>query len=447
VKKRILNFGVPASHELITGLGGFNDPVSISDFDAFVFDPITLRQIGVSSENYARRQAEIRDLVDEKGGVAICLMRQNDPVDVAVAGGRGGDTYGVFDLVAPNVLMQVRTALRAGGGSRVTVLPGAKGASAGYFQVLTGALSFAAHLETASANLEQVGGTVFAIDSVGYPIAVEFAVSGGRICFLPVPDGATGDRVGSAIVRIVQAHYGGPSEIEAPAWSVDVPIPGAIAHDPRIAELEGRKEQIEAEVEQLRQKRANLLNYRTLLYGYGKSVLEPVVRSAFRLLGFGVPDPEDYVGEWDFELHEVRSSGTAIGEIEGSGGVVDVDKYRQLLDYVQAEVLEGREHKGILVGNGFRLTAPDAPERQNQFSDHALRGAKKNGFCLLPTTELFKVVCAVLETPENEGLKIRLRDSILSTVGVWTFAREVGVARESPSAAPSTNASVAGGAV
>jgi len=78
-------------------------------------------------------------------------------------------------------------------------------------------------------------------------------------------------------------------------------------------------------------------------------------------------------------------------------------------------------------------------ERQSQFSDHALRGAKKNGFCLLPATELFKAACAVLESPEDEGLKIRVRDSILSTVGVWTFAREADAAREPSAAAPSAD--------
>lgn len=188
--------------------------------------------------------------------------------------------------------------------------------------------------------------------------------------------------------------------------------------------MEGEKGQIEAEVGLLKRKRADLFNCRVLLYGYGKSVLEPVVRYAFRVLDFGVPEPEEYAGEWDVELHEARSSVTAICEVEGSEGVIDVDKYRQLLDYVQAEALEGRDHKGILVGNGFRLTAPHATERQSQFSDHALRGAKKNGFCLLPTTELFKAMCAVLETPEDEGLKIQIRESIMNGVGVWVFARE-----------------------
>jgi hypothetical protein len=239
-------------------------------------------------------------------------------------------------------------------------------------------------------------------------------------------------------VRVVEAHFGGPSEIEAPAWSIEVVVPGANAHDSTIADLGEKKKQIETEIQQLKQKRADLLNYRVLLYGYGKSVLEPVVRSALRVLGFGVPEPEDYSGEWDVELYREGSSVTAIGEVEGSEGVIDVDKYRQLLDYIQAEALEDRDHKGILIGNGYRLTAPEAPERQTQFSDHALRGAKKNGFCLIPTTELFKVVCSVLENPNDEGLKIKIRDSILSTVGVWTFAREVTAPPEptSASAAP-----------
>jgi hypothetical protein len=101
-----------------------------------------------------------------------------------------------------------------------------------------------------------------------------------------------------------------------------------------------------------------------------------------------------------------------------------VDKYRQLLDYVEAEALEGREHKGILIGNGYRLLAPDAPERQSQFSEHAQRGAARNQFCLVPTTELFKAVCAVLESPEDQTLKANIRESLLTTTGPWAFVRD-----------------------
>jgi hypothetical protein len=108
--------------------------------------------------------------------------------------------------------------------------------------------------------------------------------------------------VGAAIMQIVETHFGGLSNVEAPAWAVDVMIPGSNAHDGRIAQLEQELTQIETEIAALKEKRDDLNNFRVLLYGYGKSLLEPVVRSAFRVLGFLVPEPEEYAGEWDVEL-------------------------------------------------------------------------------------------------------------------------------------------------
>lgn len=424
MKKHILNIGVSATHDLITTLGGLNEAPSISDFEAFAFDAMALVRMAITPLGYIRMQNEIRDLVAKKGGVVISLLRQVYPLGFAAGGRNPADSYGLLDNVASDGLTRIRSALHHASGSQIKVVPDARGPSAQYLRVLGGVLRFAAYLDIGLADLAAISGTIFAVDSVQHAISLEFTVGVGRVCFVPVPDGATGDRVGSAIVRLVEAHYGGPSEIEVPPWAVEVRIPGATIHDASIAALKGKKEQIEAEIGQLEQKRTELLNYRILLFGYGKSVLEPIVRSAFRLLDFEVPEPDQYKGEWDVELHEPRPSATAICEVEGSEGNVDVDKYRQLLDYVQAEALEERDHKGILVGNGYRLTPQDAPERQKQFSNHALAGAKKNQFCLLPTTELFKAVCAVLDAPEDKGQKRRIRDSILSTVGIWAFARE-----------------------
>src|SRR5437867_11519786 len=78
----------------------------------------------------------------------------------------------------------------------------------------------------------------------------------------------------------------------------------------------------------------------------------------------------------------------------------------------------------MLIGNGFRLLAPKVPERRIQFSEHAQRGAARNQFCLVPTMELFKAVCAVLESPEDQALKATIRESLLATTGPWSFARE-----------------------
>jgi hypothetical protein len=418
MKLRILSYRLTATHSSITSLSTFNDPVSISDFDAFVFDPDGLHSDNMSTEIFIRRQVELQDLVQKKAGIVICILRPNASLSVP---GVNANRYTLLERIAPQIVSLVNSTVRPGQGSQVTLVQSARGASSGYFRVLKGNLRFAAHLETAESRVSQHSGKIFAVNSVGYPIAAEFPVGQGVLSFVPIPHEVTGDRMGAAITKTITAHFNRPTEIDAPSWTAETFVPGAHVHDERIAEVGRQREQLAIEISELERKRDELLNYQRLLFGYGKALLEPMVRAALRLLGFVAPDPEEYRGEWDVELHESQSGRTAIGEVEGSEGPIDIDKYRQLLDYVEAEGLDGRNHKGILIGNGFRLTPPDAPERQRQFSDHVLRGAKMHQFCLLPTTELFKAVCAVLETPENEGLKIKIRDSFLTTVGVWTF--------------------------
>ena len=131
-----------------------------------------------------------------------------------------------------------------------------------------------------------------------------------------------------------------------------------------------------------------------------------------------MPEPEEYDEEYDVILRS--EEGQAICEVEGvDNGAVDVDKYRQLLDYVEDAASRGQEYRGILVGNAYRLSPPET--RPSQFTDHAREGCNRQGYCMLPTTELYKVVCAVLEDPDDEVLRQRARCSILAKVGKYEF--------------------------
>jgi hypothetical protein len=413
MKLRILNYGVTATHGLISNLGSIREPQSVSDFHALVYDPDSFRaDSNYSTADVQRRQAEVRDLIHRKGGIVIYLLRPD------------ANCLWLLDLMPSSLAGFLRTVLKPGTGTQFAILQSARGMSAGYFQILKGMLHFTAHLEVSESQITQLGGTVFAVNSVGHPIAVEFVVGEGRICFLPPPNNTPADRIGAAVVKVVTAHFNKTAQADAPAWTGNITVPGANIHDKQIDELTKRAEELGIQITALKDEREKLLRYVQLLFGYGKAVLEPVVRSAFRLLGFAVPDPEEYEGEWDVELRDPESARTALGEIEGSEGIIDVDKYRQLLDYIEAEAQEGRDHKGMLIGNGFRLLAPDASERQDQFSEHARRGAMRNQFCLLPTTELFKAVCAVLEAPEDQALRGTVRESLLTTTGQWSFVRE-----------------------
>jgi hypothetical protein len=423
MKRRIVSFGVAATHDLITLLTSFGDVRSVSDFDAFVIDPFAQINLALGRPEFERRQREIRDLINRKSGIVICLLRPDRHVSVSVLGNIS--CYALLEQAASPAVSFVKTRVRDGEGVQWKLNRSESGALRGYFGVLHGALRFEAFLEGFVAEVQALGGKVCAENSVGYPVCVEFVVGPGRLCLVPVPASVPSDRLGAAIKSVVEAHFGGPTEIEVPAWASLLAVPGADANDGQIAELGIKKDEIAAQISRLEAERSELLSYRSLLFGYGKTVLEPVVRKSFSQLGFAVP--EEWQGEWDFELGEPASGKTAIGEIEGSEGPVDVDKYRQLLDYFQTEVLEGRIHKGILVGNGYRTSELDTQERQNQFTEHALRGAVQNGFCLVPTTELFKAVCAVLMVADKdkEDSKTRIRESILSKAGVWSFAHGI----------------------
>ena len=429
MKLSILNWGVGATHEVIEASQSFTGNRSISDYDAFLLDPITQVNRGLVQQVFSGRQREILELVARKGGIVVCLLRAQAGVVVQPLGDVG--CYALLERAASAASLLVRDRVRGGESTRWNLRRGASGVALEYFRVLQKEVRVEGFLEASVEEVEKAGGKVLAENSASYPVAVEFVVGAGRVCFLPVPAAVGTDRVGAAIKRVVEAHFGGPSEIAAPLWVEAIGVPSAGDNDGLITRLEAERTALEAEISKLEGRRSELLEYRSLLFGYGKSVLEPIVRRALRQVGFDVP--ENWKGDWDFELRESALGSTAIGEVEGTEGPVDVDKYRQLLDYFQAEVLEGRTHKGILAGNGYRTKELDAPERQSQFTQHVLRGARQNGFCLLPTTELFRAVCAVLEAPADEAQKAEIRRSILGTVGPWAFTGKAATAKPAES--------------
>ena len=196
MKLRILNYRAEARHERIQILSNIRDSVSISDYHAFLFD-----QEGQQSDsNYSnldvqRHQEEVRDLIQKKGGIVVSLLRP------------ASSQEWFLQLAAPEIARFIRTWIRQGAGSQREILWSAKGESAGYFQVLRDNLQFTAHLEAPEHQIAELGGIIFARNSVGYPIAVEFVVGEGRVCFLPPANNVPSDRIGAAIVKVITAHF------------------------------------------------------------------------------------------------------------------------------------------------------------------------------------------------------------------------------------------------
>lgn len=177
-----------------------------------------------------------------------------------------------------------------------------------------------------------------------------------------------------------------------------------------IREIEKKKEILQSDIQDLEMLKG-------LLYETGKYGLEVPVRKAFRIIGFNVLDPKEYEEEYD--LYAQEDDIHVIGEIEGSKGQIDVKKYRQLLDYVTESVLQSKNTKGILIGNGYINDMPE--QRKDQFTERATIGCKTQKYCRLATTELYKAVECILSNPCENNYKNIIKKSLMECENEFIF--------------------------
>lgn len=178
---------------------------------------------------------------------------------------------------------------------------------------------------------------------------------------------------------------------------------------------------IEKEIENLENKKIDKQNdmlaitkYKGLLYEQGFE-LEILVLESFKIIGFIAENRKQNDLEHDVVFHSAEGKG--IAEVEGKDNdSIHVSKFDQLNRAVDEDFdLTGEYAQGILVGNHYRLTKPEI--RKEAFSEKVKIVAKKKGFGLLTTIELFKAVKYILENTNVEDYKKACREKILSTIG------------------------------
>lgn len=191
-----------------------------------------------------------------------------------------------------------------------------------------------------------------------------------------------------------------------------------------VDEIEGAIAEIDARIEELRRqrdgqvrRRADILEYSHLLYETGKP-LERAIEKTLRLLGYTV----ETLRIDDLEIDHVivgPSGRRMIGESEGKdSSAIDISKFRQLEsnigeDFERKEV--NQPAKGLLFGNGFRLSAPAS--RAEQFTQKSLTNAARLGSALIRTADLYAVAVHLLDHPEDNSFRAACRSEIEETVG------------------------------
>ena len=169
-------------------------------------------------------------------------------------------------------------------------------------------------------------------------------------------------------------------------------------------------EEAQARLYEAETRKHGITKYRGLLWQAGAHALEPLVRDAFRLLGFDVETDPDKPG-W---VRNVLV--TAFYEAEGASDTVVEWPYFRLQKRLEQDLLKTKApKKGILVVNGQRLLSLN--ERTQPVSDTLRIAAENYRYALLTTTQLYDAIRAVLERPEDELLRATIRTRLLDAVG------------------------------
>lgn len=443
MKLRILSVDLELDNDQITN-GGFISSPSFHDFDIVVIDPLGVANflseqdheykggfltLGYDSKGtnewiknaFNQRREETEHFLS-RGRLLVCILRRPDIAYLCSVPDEWPkpkeeqnwvNNYGWFPLESKYHSMI--SILCQSVGSKIN-LSDPNHQFAPYFKAFNDKLYYEAYLDQAKTPYYFKDLHTIAKTHGELPVGFSFKLQGGQVVFLPPAKDPDPKKLAGALIDCISATMGTFEATTPPSWVSDYKV-----FLPNLSELEGETEKLHKEISEL-QERLNTVErqkteqqkYLKLLYEQGKYQLEPVVRDTFSVFGFNVKEaePSDGLVESD--------EGSALIEIEGRDkNPITIDKYSKLLNYIvndEAQTAAPRK-KGILIGNGFRLSAPK--DREQQFTKEVIGAAKNTGFCLLTTQIMFDLVCKVLADPDNDDLKRQIRQQLLATDGVF----------------------------
>lgn len=256
-------------------------------------------------------------------------------------------------------------------------------------------------------------------NKVGEVIALELSFGKGKFIFLSPIEYKSMDvkKVSGILIDCIRKSLNWSQPLIKPIWINKYEFLQEREFQKKIDDFQTKIMSLDKEKQKIEEDKNKLEMLKGMLYEQGKYGLEPPIREAFRILGFKVLEREEY--KEDYDLYAKEKNLEVIGEIEGSNNQIDIWKYRQLLDFVNNEVENGKKVKGILIGNAFIVEDPD--KRTEQFTEKAILGCKRQKFCRITTYELFKAVRAVLSEPHDNKLKESIKQKILECEDKFKF--------------------------
>lgn len=242
----------------------------------------------------------------------------------------------------------------------------------------------------------------------------------GHIIFLP---SEYNTQNGELLEQCIRKLLGDKDITPTPEWAISISVPGQ-------DKIRKQLEEIDAQVDAIKQKRSTLVSQNTaleswkwLLYETGKYRLEPIVHKALSLLNCKVEPQPDSESDGKVETE----FGIALLEIEGATETIKIDKISQLLRNIANFVYQQNiPVKGVLVGNPFRCdelsNRPPKGSQKRMFSDQLLRTAEMNNISVLLSTDLYEIVCLILDHKLTTQQIKSLRERIFQGKGLITLS-------------------------
>jgi len=243
--------------------------------------------------------------------------------------------------------------------------------------------------------------TVLARNRVGDILAIEVPFDEGRLVLVPPLQGVSPSREASVLLHSLEQAADRPTYAAVPDWLASYALPGEDALVDEVAGLVERRDTLIDKVAEVESRLAEKTRFKRILYTRGRFSFVPAIADSFRALGFDVEAESDH-------LVLTCAEGDGIVVAAATEGVVDLPPYRRLRDTVDRMMTDGDGYyKGILVANASLELDPK--RRPNACSDAVLRGCQGQGFCVLTSYQLFKIVSSALSDSKKASLAAHRR--------------------------------------
>ncbi len=235
---------------------------------------------------------------------------------------------------------------------------------------------------------------VFARNEKGSIVGATLECGRGHVVFLPNFDCLDE----KALVSACMEYRFGREAMNQPAWLESVFLPGELEANNSLTAIQIEMKRLERRRLAELERRAQLLEFKNLLYEAERHRLGNAVRKALNELGFHTTSKDLIPGSLiQFATGTNGDSCRGLLRATGSNGQINCAELTSFVE-ILAKTAEsmGCPHKGIFVGNGFCQSSPASRLGTTVFSEKVLEAVKGYSVALINSVELYWVVCGAL---------------------------------------------------